>query len=308
MEEQTSDFRDHHFATEIPLCDQFFNFNGDSKSYYNSYTNGYYPLDHYGHSYHAMSPPIQSPVALSATESSSERHRSTLMSLFIHSDAPANIDMLYPHSILPTDFDIDLILDEQGHTALHWAAALANIPLLTLLIQKGAQPDRLNFSGESALIRAVMVSHNHDALTFADLLNVLKDIICIPDKKNRTLLHHICLSSSVKGKNTSCSYYLQCLLDFIAKTAYEEVISSQLVHSDGQVSLSDRFTNLLNVPDFCGDTALNIAARLGNRTLFEQLIEAGADETISNFAGLKPLDFGFTSSRESRPLVSKILI
>jgi hypothetical protein len=40
-----------------------------------------------------------------------------------------------------------------------------------------------------------------------------------------------------------------------------------------------------------GDTALNIAARIGHRSIISQLLEVGADPRIANNAGLKPLDF-----------------
>lgn len=68
-------------------------------------------------------------------ESSSERHRAEIMALFLNEGAITH-DILSPHSILAGDFDIDMILDDQGHTALHWAAALANTPLLRRLLQK----------------------------------------------------------------------------------------------------------------------------------------------------------------------------
>ena len=44
--------------------------------------------------------------------------------------------------------------------------------------------------------------------------------------------------------------------------------------------------------DKSGDTALNIAARIGNRSIIQQMLEVGADASIPNRAGLKPLDFG----------------
>jgi ankyrin repeat protein len=294
----STDFRDAQFVNDVSLTtDHFFDFH-DAKNYYNPYMSGYY-MDPYMHAYpHSMPPPTQSPVALAATEPSSERHRSTIMSFFLNTND--RHDSILLHSSLPPDFDIDLVLDDQGHTALHWAAALANINLLTQLIQKGAQIDRLNFSGESALLRSVMVAHNHERQTFLDLLTVLKDIICIPDKKNRTVLHHICLAASSKGKLQTSIYYMQCLLEFIAKSAYDEAMSSQLVHSDNQVSLSRRFATLLNVSDFCGDTAVNIAARLGNRQLVDQLVEAGADLTIPNYIGLRPYDFGLQYQNEQK--------
>ena len=66
-----------------------------------------------------------------------------------------------------------------------------------------------------------------------------------------------------------------------------------MVHSDHQNSLSSRFRSILNIVDICGDTAVNIASRLGNRHLFDLLVEAGADVSIPNYATLKPSDYGF---------------
>jgi ankyrin repeat protein len=269
----------------------------DPKSYYTNYAS-LYP-DHYMYGYHQnLPPPAQSQVALAATEPSAERHRTTIMALFVNSGNNSNYEILYPHSILPSDFDIDLVLDNQGHTALHWAAALGNIHLLTLLVQKGAQIDRLNYSGESALTRSVMVSYNHDKLSFADLVTSLKDTIFIPDKKCRTVLHHICLSANQKT-NQACIYYMETILEYIASVSYDEAMSSQLIHSEGTSSLSRRLKALINAVDVCGDSPVNIAARLGNRNIFDQLVQAGADVNIANTSGLKPIDFGFEAPQKN---------
>jgi ankyrin repeat protein len=51
-------------------------------------------------------------------------------------------------------------------------------------------------------------------------------------------------------------------------------------------------SEIVNAQDSAGDTALNIAARIGNRSIISQLIEVGADPKIANRVGLRPLDFG----------------
>lgn len=262
----------------------------------------YYNVDPYGlhHQFnnHHMSA-SGNPHIAAAAENSAERHRASIMSLFLNQAGGTNGDhanedlVLSPHTMMAPDFDINLILDDQGHTALHWASALANVKLIPSLLQKGARLDFLNYAGESALIRSVMVSHNYDSQSFLDLLSLLKDIICIPDKKNRTVLHHICLSASSKGRVNSCIYYMQCILEFYANSVHDEAVSSEMVHSDHQNSLSSRFRSILNIVDICGDTAVNIASRLGNRHLFDLLVEAGADVSIPNYATLKPSDYGF---------------
>jgi hypothetical protein len=66
---------------------------------------------------------------------SGERHRATLMAMFL-SDSPLTIPdiLVSPHPIL--DLDVNIVIDDQGHTAIHWAAALARVDILRLLIAK----------------------------------------------------------------------------------------------------------------------------------------------------------------------------
>ncbi|KAI8910344.1 hypothetical protein EDD86DRAFT_205162 [Gorgonomyces haynaldii] len=225
-------------------------------------------------------------------EPPSERHRTTIMAMFMSEDDNVIPDILLPTTPLPSDFDIDLVLDDQGHSALHWAAALGSINLLNLLIQKGANPRRLNFNGETALMRAVMVSNNYDRMSFPSLLSVLKDQISYMDKKGRNVLHHICLSASLKAGANSCRYYLECALEHIAHQAEAEELSQQVIQgSDGQNTLPLR--QMLNASDINGDTPINIAARVGNHFLVDQLLHAGADPKIPNRVGLRPADFGY---------------
>ncbi|KAJ3323692.1 Coiled-coil domain-containing protein 39 [Boothiomyces sp. JEL0866] len=282
-----------YHLSESPMCESFFEFQDPKHQYVNPYASASFIYDYNMH-YHMPMDPIQnSPIAVAASEPTAERHRSTLMALFINGGGAQQHDMLLPHAILPPDFDLDICLDDQGHSAIHWAAALANIPLLTLLIQKGAQVDKTNYAGESALVRAVMVTHNHERQVFLELLSLLKDNIFLIDHKGRTIFHHICLSSSIKGRPSTCMYYMQCLLEFMAKMAGEEAMSSDFVHSDSGNSLSRRILGLLNAVDLCGDTAINTAARLGCTPLYELLVEAGADTNIANYAGIRPADFLF---------------
>lgn len=49
---------------------------------------------------------------------------------------------------------------------------------------------------------------------------------------------------------------------------------------------------MVDVQDVHGDTALNVAARVGNKRLVGLLVDAGADKARANKLGLKPADFG----------------
>ncbi|KAI1318178.1 transcriptional regulator swi6 [Mortierella claussenii] len=201
-----------------------------------------------------------------------EKYRSILMAIFLN-DELQDIPPLLTDPTIPSDLDIDLAIDDQGHTALHWAAALARIPVLELLVQKHADIRRVNYNGESALARAVLVTNNFDKQSFPHLLNILHRAIPIVDRKNRTLLHHIAGTAGMRGRSAASHYYMECLLEWIARNGGD-------------------FSSLIDIQDKNGDTALTIAARVGDRYLAKFLIDVGANREIENKVGLKAEDFG----------------
>ncbi|KAI0855771.1 hypothetical protein F4860DRAFT_507228 [Xylaria cubensis] len=224
-----------------------------------------------------------------------ERKRSLLMSLFMDKgiNDVDHVPMETLQSLSPTDLDSPI--DNSSNTALHWAATLARIPLLNDLISAGANPSRVNASGETALMRASAVTNNLDQVTFPKLLDALGDTIDIRDKRGRTVLHHIALSSAVKGRSQSSRYYLESLLEWVVRQG--SAPSSQATVANGtlpvpKLNLGRFMSEIVNAQDKSGDTALGIASRVGNRSIISQLLEVGADPNIANAAGLRPSDFG----------------
>ncbi|KAJ1939688.1 transcriptional regulator swi6 [Linderina macrospora] len=257
--------------------------------------------------------------------------------------------------------NVDLVIDDQGHTAVHWAAALARTHVLDLLLFHGADARKLNYEGESALMRAVQVTNNYENQTFMDLLELLHDTIPLTDKQNRTVLHHISLAAGIDGRERAARYYADFLLQWIAgladgyqvdtidpavvqelnggshppspsqsaiglratakasldstvaseassqQTATDQLLATPRQKLKMQTPAADRtavpasgvdaarsadFAAFLNLQDTNGDTALNLAARIGDRTMIRLLLNAGASPTIANRVGLRPLDFG----------------
>ncbi|RSM06460.1 hypothetical protein BHE90_005120 [Fusarium euwallaceae] len=228
-----------------------------------------------------------------------EMKRSMLMGLFME---PATTDAS-KHDMLRTftPLELDMPIDLQSHTALHWAATLARMPLLRALIAAGASPARVNASGETALMRACLVTNSMDHGSFPDLLEVLGGTIEARDQKGRTVLHHIAVTSAVKGRNAASRYYLESLLEWVVRQG--SVPNSQNTQTNGNVPSSQQSTipkmgiarfmsEIVNAQDSAGDTALNIASRIGNRSIISQLLEVGADPNIPNKVGLRPVDFG----------------
>ena len=195
--------------------------------------------------------------------------------------------------------DLDIPIDQTAHTALHWAATLARTSLLRALINKGASIYRLNGGGETALIRAALTTNNRDQGSFPELLELLGPTIEIRDGRGRTVLHHIAMSSAIKGRGAACRYYLESLLEFVVRqgsASNSQQNSFQgpepAVSGPKSIGLAKFMAEIVNAVDMSGDTALNLAARIGNKSITQQLLEVGANPTIPNRGGLKPVDFG----------------
>jgi regulatory protein SWI6 len=174
------------------------------------------------------------------------------------------------------DFDIDMVIDSHGHTALHWACSLARSDIASQLIELGADIHRGNYAGETPLIRSVLTTNHAESGTFTQLLEHLSPSIRTLDQAYRTVIHHIALIAGVKGRAASARAYMAGVLEWVAKG------------NVGNVGMK----LLVDVQDVHGDTALNVAARVGNRGLVKLLLEAGADKARANKLGLKPQDFG----------------
>lgn len=258
----------------------------------------------HGHGYgHGPLPPLPYDVS-----PETDAKRNMLMSLFMDSNA---VDAA-KHELLRamTPAELDMPIDAQSHTALHWAATLSRMPLLRALIAAGASPYRVNASGETALMRACVVTNSHDHNSMPELLDILGDTIEVCDAKGRTVLHHIALTSAVKGRNAASRYYLEGLLEWVVKQGRTSARSSQNAPPGSQggaptngipssqsqatakLDLARFMGEMVNAQDKSGDTALNIAARIGNRSIISQLLEVRADPNIANRAGLRPVDFG----------------
>lgn len=172
--------------------------------------------------------------------------------------------------------DIDQVIDDRGHTALHWAAALARDSIIAQLIKRGADVHRGNFAGETPLIRAILTTNNADRNNLSALLDShLGSSIKTIDNAHRSVLHHVALVAGIKGRATSANYYMSTLLEWIARHEEEVVLKA-----------------LVNLRDMQGDTALNVAARVGNKNLVKLLLDAGADASRANKIGLRPVDYG----------------
>ncbi|KAL3418487.1 start control protein Cdc10 [Phlyctema vagabunda] len=242
--------------------------------------------------FQVMPPGEDYPMTLSPLPTPTEAKKSILMSLFTDPGRTNFRDHEAFTSL--TDEDLDVPIDNSLHTALHWAATLARIPLLKALIHRGASIYRVNGAGETALMRACVVTNNLDMGSFPDLLELLGPIIELRDARGRTVLHHIAVTSAVKGRSQASKYYLESLLEFVVRqgSAPSSQQSFGAIPPPKPMGIGRFMSEMVNVQDNSGDTALNLAARIGNRSIISQLLEVGADAGIPNRSNLCPCDFG----------------
>jgi len=168
----------------------------------------------------------------------------------------------------------DYILDELGHTALHISASLGRLRVVEALIAGGSDVHRGNYNGETPLIRACLLPNNFDQQSFGPLVSLLHPSIRTLDTACKSVLHHVVALAGVRNRAIIASYYLEQIFLWIAQ------------HQDGD------FRSVVDLQDEHGDTALNIAARVGNRGLVRSFLDVGANRILPNKLGLRPGDFG----------------
>ncbi|OJA14993.1 hypothetical protein AZE42_04318 [Rhizopogon vesiculosus] len=175
---------------------------------------------------------------------------------------------------LSSPIDVDTILDDKGHTALHLAASMGRQNTISHLLLAGADIHRGNFAGETPLMRASIDTHNFDQQCFDTLVDSLHSSIRTLDTSKKSVLHHIMYLAGIQGRALCARYYL------------DEIFLRVAQFQGGD------FKSIVDLQDEYGDTALNIAARVGNRSLVRTLLDVGANRILPNKLGLRPGDFG----------------
>ncbi|KAA1475471.1 transcription factor [Dentipellis sp. KUC8613] len=203
--------------------------------------------------------------------------RTALVTTICQRDDPnAVLDLLreIPPDNPNVPLSVDVVLDDLGHTALHIAASVGRLRTVDALLASGADVHRGNYNGETPLIRACLVSNNFDQQSFGSLVALLHPSIRTLDTAYKTVLHHVVALAGVRHRAIVARYYLEQIFLWIAQ------------QQDGD------FRSIVDLQDEHGDTALNIAARVGNRSLVRTLLDVGANRILPNKLGLRPGDFG----------------
>lgn len=170
----------------------------------------------------------------------------------------------------PPDFDANATIDDEGHSALHWASAMGLLEVVAYLKRAGADISCGNHQSQTPFMRVVAFCNNYDLKTFPEIVQQLMASANISDNEGRTVLHHIALSTSApaRSKIMAARYYMDHLLNHLTQS----------------MSGPD-FKNLVDHRDHNGDTALTIAAKNGVKKVWNSLLEYNANPHVLNKDG-----------------------
>ena len=168
----------------------------------------------------------------------------------------------------PPSVNLDRAIDDKGHSAMHWAAAMGDLEVVKELMRRGARIDCVSNNLETPLMRAVMFTNNHDKGTMQSMIKIFQQTVVRSDWFGSTVFHHIAATTSSSNKYSCARYYLDCIINKLSETW-----------------IPDEVTRLLNVQDQNGDTAIMIAARNGARKCVRSLLGRNVSVDIPNKKG-----------------------
>ena len=168
----------------------------------------------------------------------------------------------------PPDYPVDRAIDDLGHTAIHWAAAMGDVTVVKTFLDLNADAVARNARGETPLIRAVLFVNNHDKGTMGQLTDLLRDSLLVQDDYGCSVLHHAAMTTNSQSRKRAARHYLEVLL-----------------HKLYQILPPQQFSDFLNRPDHNGDTALHIVARNQAKKCVRTLLGRGAISDIQNHNG-----------------------
>ena len=189
-----------------------------------------------------------------------------LLDYFMLMDSP--LDQLPVAPLPPQGADLNRPIDDKGHTALHWAAAMGDLEVVKDLIRRQAAVDVQSKNGETPLMRAVLFTNNYDRQNMDKLAGLLIRTVNMQEWYGQTVFHHIANITERKSKYQCARYYMDCILNKMP-----------------EIMGPDQIERVLDTQDNNGDTAITIAARNGARKCVRSLIGRNAAVGIPNHMG-----------------------
>lgn len=179
--------------------------------------------------------------------------------------------MLDSLSILPPNFNINYEIDDQGHSALHWAAAMGNISLIHLLLQLNVNILNCNNLGFNCITKAVFYNNCYNQRVFNEIINILNVCLLTPDVNGRLPVHYLVELSVNQSKDPQIiNSYMDSILTTIGNNNFELL------------------RTCLNYPDNIGNTVLHLAALNQNFELCSKLYNLGSSMEVINLNNETP--------------------
>jgi transcription factor MBP1 len=173
----------------------------------------------------------------------------------------------------PLNFDADWLIDNEGHTAMHWAAAMGDVEVMKELSKFGCSLTIQNVRGETPLMRVVLFTNCMDKQTMPFVVKELISTIDCVDFFRSTVLHHAAAVTTSRGKHHFGRYYLDVLLNKMLESLEP-----------------DNIQRILDAQDIEGNTAIHIAAKNKARKCVRALMGRGARTDIPNQEGVTAED------------------
>ena len=183
--------------------------------------------------------------------------------------------------------------DDEGWTALTWAALKGHEPIVQLLLENGADIEARNSSGDTALIWAAQRGNS----AIVELLLQRGADIEAKNQYGGTALFWVAL----KGNMALVQLLLEKGADIEAKEILRTPILIEVAKSGNEalVRLLLEKGADIEARDSSGNTALMWATRRGNSAIVQLLLEKGADIEVRRSSGETALVYATRSSNEA---------
>ncbi|GMF06660.1 unnamed protein product [[Candida] boidinii] len=157
---------------------------------------------------------------------------------------------------------------------------MGDLKMCEALINRGCNSRQLNDEGQTPTMRSVLYTNSYSRRTFDKILDLLRDSLLDLDSQDRTILHHIALSTESTNNLPSARYYIEVLLQKITE----------------MVQPTERVINFINHQDRNGNTALHILTTTNAKKCIKILLSYNARTDIPNNKNEYAIDYLYHNS------------
>jgi hypothetical protein len=199
-----------------------------------------------------------------------QKNKELMLHLFVEADSEIHTQKfvgLIRDQIEPNTLLVNLTLDEEGNSLLHWAASCGRIEIVRFLVHHGVKVNIIAKGGVTPLLKAIESNRNYSNQSMDELLTMLGPSLFTADDMGRTALHHVAALSRYRSKRAMASYYMECMARYIEET---------------RTATNSPTIAFVDTCDNNHDTALHIACRYRNHKCVMLLLQLGASKELQN--------------------------